>query len=362
MPNLLDTHVSLFTSAYNPVPAATIMLAETIEAIRSGKYQQQVRKARQVLEAQGKRAYDKVKANLPAFTFGGTFAPKRGIAHLQQHSGLIHGDLDHLPDVKAAKRAICSDPRTAYVFVSPSADGLKCGVHVPAVDDDAGYKHTWQVVSVEYAKLCGVAWDVSGKDVSRLCYASWDPQAYWNPDAAVFAVPPPPIKESSAPTPPRPLTITDTNDRRDDYAVRAIKTAVQMIEAAELGTRHHTRLRAARLLGGYIAGGLLSYEQAYTVLAQALVGHTDDLARSLKTVVDGLAYGAGHPITLEALEAERQAWLDQHRKSQARQSHLSAKGGGQPAKEWRTARALQRQREAENVARRILARREGVVG
>ena len=93
-----------------------------------------------------------------------------------------------------------------------------------------------------------------------------------------------------------------------------------MIEAAELGTQHHTRLKAARLLGGYIGGGLLSYEQAYTVLAQALVGHTNDLERSLKTVKDGLAYGAAHPITLEALEAERQAWLEAHH-SPARQGH-----------------------------------------
>jgi hypothetical protein len=94
--------------------------------------------------------------------------------------------------------------------------------------------------------------------------------------------------------------------------VRAIKTAMQMIQTATLGTRHHTRFKAARLLGGYVAGGLLSYDQAYTVLEQALIDHTDDLKRALKTVADGLAYGQVYPITLEALEAERQAWLEAH--------------------------------------------------
>jgi hypothetical protein len=108
------------------------------------------------------------------------------------------------------------------------------------------------------------------------------------------------------------LPVTHTIDRSDDYAVRAIKTAVQMIQAALLGTRHHTRLKAARLLGGFVAGGLLSHDQAYTVLEQALNGHTDNMAAALRTVKAGLAYGQAHSITLEALEEERQAWLDQH--------------------------------------------------
>jgi hypothetical protein len=40
----------------------------------------------------------------------------------------------------------------------------------------------------------------------------------------------------------------------------------------------------------------------------------------------------------------------------------SAKGGGQHAREWRTARALRRQREAEDIAQRTLTRREGMIG
>ena len=154
-----DARINLFLNAFNPVPVATCTLAEAIEAIAAGKYRFPVCAVRQVLARQGKRAYDKAKANLPALTFGGTFAPKRGIAHLQQHSRIIHGDLDHLPDVKAAKRTICSDPRTVYTFMSPSSGGLKIGVRGPLVADGAGYEHAWRVVSAEYARLHGIAWD-----------------------------------------------------------------------------------------------------------------------------------------------------------------------------------------------------------
>jgi hypothetical protein len=89
------------------------------------------------------------------------------------------------------------------------------------------------------------------------------------------------------------------------------------------------------------------------------VGHTDDLERALKTVEDGLAYGQAHPITLAELKAERQAWLDQHFGS-LRNNPVNS--GAQHARDWRMVRALQRQKEAEDIARRILARREEVVG
>jgi hypothetical protein len=311
-PLLTVRRINPFANAYKPVPVMTITLAEAIKAICSGRYQRQVCELRQLLAEKGKRSYDKAKAKMSAFTFAGTFSPSRANEHLQQHSGIVVGDMDHVEDMTAAKRAISSDPHTVFVFGSPSATGLKCGVHGPVVGDDAEYKCVWQVISVEYERLYGGKWDVSGKDVSRLCFTSWDPDAYWNPEAEVFEVQPPPIQESPQPTLVQPSTATHTSDCSDDYAVRAIKTAVQMIQTAVLGTRHHTRLRAARLLGGYIAGGMLSYDQAYTVLEQALNGHTDDMAAALRTVKDGLAYGQTHPITIESLEAARQACPDQH--------------------------------------------------
>jgi hypothetical protein len=302
--------VSHFRNSFDSTPIADLNLQFALHCISSGSYELAVKRVRHVLARHGKLAYDRAKARLEAFTFGGTFSPSRAKANLAQHSRIVLGDLDHLDarNLLVIKRALCGDPRTACVFISPSATGLKLGVHVPQVADDAGYKHAWQVVSKEYAALYGVPWDISGKDVSRLCFVSHDPDLYWNPDAAVFEVPPLPTPEP--PLPPRAATYHPTRDRYD-YAARAIKTAVEMIESAPVGIRHHTRLRAARLLGGYVAGGLLSEAHVYGTLAQALVGHTKDLERALKTVEDGLAYGKAHPITLDTLEVERQVRLDQ---------------------------------------------------
>jgi hypothetical protein len=311
MSNITNTKLNLFASSFQSIPAETITLAQALDAIRLGHHKAQVQTVRQILAREGKRAYDRAKVYLPAVTFGGTFLPTRGNAHLQQHSGILHGDLDHLRDVAAVKQAICADPRTAYAFISPSGEGLKLGVHIEVIADDAAYKHAWATISDIYEQCYGGTWDPSGKDVSRLCFMSYDPKLYTNFHATCFEVPPPLTPQP--PLPPPPLHGSLRLDDHQDYATRALRTAVQMIQSAPMGMRHHTRLKAARLLGGYVGGGLLPEEQAYGALAQALVGHTEDLERALKTVEDGLTYGQAHPITLEALEAERHAWIETHR-------------------------------------------------
>jgi hypothetical protein len=312
-----NTMISRFLNSFDSSPRrGQHNLWWVLESIKGGVYEPEITRLRQVLARDGQRAYDRAKAYLPAYTFAGTFSPKRGNAYLQQHSGLVHVDVDDLQNVKAVKHTLAGDPRVVYVFVSPSGTGLKAGVRVPIVPDNVGYRHAWLTVKAEFETLYGVPWDESGKDVARLCFASHDLELYANPEALCFNVPPVPGPPTEPSTPPRSRQEPSTYHHPRDYGERAISTAVEMIQSAELGTRHHTRLKAARLLGGYVAGGLLTEDQAYGALASALVGHTEDLERALKTVVDGLAYGQPHPITVEALEAERQAWLEQHRSLQ----------------------------------------------
>jgi VirE N-terminal domain len=106
--------------------------------------------------------------------------------------------------------------------------------------DDAAYKRAWRLVSAHYERRYGGIWDASGKDISRLCFASYDTHAYVNFNAEMFVM-----------------------DSQQWYVEQAIKTAVQMITSAAIGTRHHTRLRAARLLGGYV-GATCSHQMKPT--------------------------------------------------------------------------------------------------
>jgi len=309
-------NVHLFKGSTNPQPVKVFSLSQALDAIQDGTYHQHVQQLRHILTTKGKSAYDAAKKHLDAVTFCGTFSPTRAKTNLTQHSGIIHGDLDHLDDLQAAKQLLCDEPWTSYCFVSPSGTGLKVGIRVEPVADDAAYKHAWQVIADYHQRQYGIVWDESGKDVSRLCYLSYDPEVYRNPDALLFMVPsyqPPP------PAPPKPkptLTATAdplTTDRRQRYGQQAIDTASKIIDASTRGNRHEARLRASRLLGGYISGGVLSYDEAYTALKGVVERNTDDVPRSLKTIVDGLRHGQDHPITFDELEAQHLDWLQAHR-------------------------------------------------
>jgi BT4734-like, N-terminal domain len=278
-------HISLFANARNPNPVGELSLAEALARIHDGTYQQAIAAARQILHAQGRKAYTKAKNALPAVTFGGTFSYRKN-NRLIAHSGLVHGDLDHLADVEATKHQLTADPHVIYCFISPSGDGLKIGISVPTVPDDAAYKVAWQHVADYCKQRYQVTWDPSGKDIARLCFVSWDPALYVALDATPFAV----------------------SDRREWYAEQAIQTAVQIIDTSTPGHRHEARLKASNLLGGYIAGGFLIYDMAYAVLEAAVHRNTDDVERSMKTIADGLSNGQRRPFSLSQLEAERAAW------------------------------------------------------
>src|SRR5262245_8303961 len=110
--DLTQAQVSTYHDSFHPAPTGTTTLAAILDTIRRGRYGARVDRLRRILAHEGKRAYDRAKASLPAVTFAGIFSPTRGNAHLQQHSGIVHVDLDKLRDLAATRRAYSHDPRT----------------------------------------------------------------------------------------------------------------------------------------------------------------------------------------------------------------------------------------------------------
>jgi hypothetical protein len=312
--SFLDTtHIHRFRGSYDPRPIEILTLRQALETIRGDTYQYQIECLRQTLTTHGKGLYDHYKKTLDANTFGGTFTPTRAKEHLTHHSGLVHLDYDNIPTLTQTRGVLCVVPTITYMFISPSGRGLKIGVRVPAVANDGAYKHAWQHVADTFQQTYGLVADPTGKDISRLCYVSWDPECYVNPDPDVYPLP---LMEVPPPRPPAPAihSMGPTSDRRQQYVGQAVARAVKLIESSypatpEIpGTRHDARLKAARLLGGYIGGGLMTYDDAYSVLQTAVIDHTVHLTQSMKTIDAGLRYGMNTPVTYEQLEQERLAW------------------------------------------------------
>ena len=124
-----------------------------------------------------------LKKNLPAICFSGVFN-KRNDASIQQHSGFICLDFDGYDKKKELimyKENLSRDPYVYAAFVSPSGNGLKVIVPIPAdPENHINYFNALQnhFDSPHFDKTC--------KNVSRVCYESFDPVMYVNKNASVW--------------------------------------------------------------------------------------------------------------------------------------------------------------------------------
>ena len=142
--------------------------------IKEGKTKDLVRKIR--LE-KDKETRNKLKQDLPAICFSGKFS-KRDDGSLLKHSGLICLDFDNFPshaEMLAKKEELSADQYTFSVFVSPSGNGLKVLVKIPANPE----KHKSFFNALENYYDCE-QFDKTSKNISRVCYESFDPTIYVN--------------------------------------------------------------------------------------------------------------------------------------------------------------------------------------
>jgi hypothetical protein len=91
-----------------------------------------------------------------------------------------------------------------------------------------------------------------------------------------------------------------------------------MIDSSAPGNRHFWRCRAAYLLGGYVAGGILTAAEARTSLEAVVARNTDNLSKAMRTIDACLAAGMQAAIGLEELEQERRQWRATHWHTQAK--------------------------------------------
>jgi hypothetical protein len=308
----LAAYVSVFEGSTNTTPVATVPLATVLQRIQEGRYRGFVEQLRHTRATQGDEAYTHAKRHSIAFTPAGTFT-QRNNASLETPSGCLNLDMDDVPDLNHTRATLGADPHLLYMFVSPSGIGLKLGIHVSGYTDAATYRHAWLAIErylVETYPDVAVNNDGQCKDIARLCYVSWDSDLYSNTHAVPFVVPPvePPAPKATPRT--RPVHLPE--DHRTRFAEQAIATAVKILDASVDGIRDQQRLKASRLLGGYIAGGVLSEADAQAGLAAAVERNTTNVQRAWRVIARGLQYGEAAPIYLTDLEAEYERWRETH--------------------------------------------------
>lgn len=330
---------------------------ECLDEIRNGTFEHHVSDVR---KKTGKE-YEDAKKQLPGFVFGGTFQKNyRAIANLATFSGFITLDIDFKKELQSERddlrNAIIADPHTYAAFWSPAfgikiisrIDGmtpnlslsdentLASGKIIPSpMKADLGEQNhkVFNLIADYYLENFGIDTnkksgkkflDPSGKDIPRLCFACHDPELFRNSEAIPFSVPTPEI--TPEPENNDPLGILNipgfeqetyeifrAAKAKDEsfYSERAIKNAVGMIERSQDGQKYHDLLKAANLLGGYVAGNIMSESDASSALENAIKSkpNVSCMKTALKAISDGIKNGLSKPITLENCEQQRQAFI-----------------------------------------------------
>lgn len=124
---------------------------------------------------------DELKKNLRGIMFSGIFWGRYD-TDCVEHSGFICLDFDKLgADMPTYKERLIKSEFTYAMFESPSGDGLKVIVRIPAsMDEHCDYFYGLE----DYYN--STHFDSTSKNLSRICFISYDPNIYINKNSTIF--------------------------------------------------------------------------------------------------------------------------------------------------------------------------------
>ncbi len=235
---------------------------------------------------------------------GRKYTSYRDDKSLTEHSGLCIVDLDHLgddKDVELWKSKFAVIPSVYAAFKSPSGDGLKVLFRIPP---DLGkhrghYRALMTYIRGEYKTLTSRNIDNTSINEARVCFISYDPDLYVNPDAVEFT-----DYEEIEHVELLDDAAIKTGNGLTDY--EKLQVAAKMIDMSKDGFKHHTLMKAAYLMGGYITGGYVNEAEARNMLRQRIAAkNPQDLEGAYKSIDDGIREGKRKPIyEIEEIEKE----------------------------------------------------------
>lgn len=177
---MATTAISIYKNIHDTKSRDTIHLETFLEAVRSGKWEDQVNQIRVIQEHDQRQA---AKKNLPYVTLSGIFNDGRSISGLSAHSGFLGMDIDDLKgEVEGTRQLLSQDPYVYACFTSASGTGL-CVIF--RIDPDK-HREAFDGIADYLIKQYQLIIDPSGKDVSRPRYVSFDPYLFHNENALKF--------------------------------------------------------------------------------------------------------------------------------------------------------------------------------
>ena len=176
----MDTQVTIFKNIKETETPFFKEVSFILKRIKEGKSKNLIKEIR---KEKDKTARNELKKNLPAICFSGQFN-KRSDASLLEHSGIMCLDFDGYKkqkDMLQDKEMFINNKFVLSVFVSPSGNGLKVLIKIPADADN----HIKYFTSLK-TEFDSTYFDTTSKNLSRVCYESYDPLLYYNPNSLIW--------------------------------------------------------------------------------------------------------------------------------------------------------------------------------
>jgi len=272
--------ISIFKNIRTTTDAQNVAPSIVYKSIQKGQYKQQVEAIRTVPDKKTRAA---LKAELVCVCFSGTFS-KREDGAILSHSGLAVLDFDGLSDPISKRAEMASYDFVEAAFISPSGDGLKVVVKIPA--DPEKHKGYYRALAKKFEGV-----DETSINLSRVCYISYDPDIYINLLAIDFTGYIPDAKVVSD----RQYAEVEIKDVPKDFD--RIARAVKMIREASDGEKHAKLRDASYLLGGCVAMGSISEMEAISILeAEISKRNIDSFPAAQKTIRNCLNEGKAKPL------------------------------------------------------------------
>lgn len=186
--------ITVFKNLYELKEPKHIEISRVLDAIKDEKLKDIVTTIR---EEKNKAKRNILKKSLPCVLFSGVFNERNDKA-IEEHSGFICLDFDGFETEEELidfRDSIIDDEYSYSVFISPSGDGLKVIVKIPAdIENHRAYFNGLK----EYYN--SEHFDESCVNESRICYMSSDPDIYINQFSKEFSTKAKPkeVKESQA--------------------------------------------------------------------------------------------------------------------------------------------------------------------
>ena len=171
--------ISIYKNVKQIESSETVLLNIFLDAIQTGKWQDNVLKVRTIKDKDLRRV---AKMELPNVTISGVFG-KRTDSDIKYHSGFIAIDLDDLGnEVESIRELLRTDPYIYACFTSVSGSGLCLILKI----DPEKHRDAFDGIADYLIKKYQLIVDPTGINPSRTRFVSFDPDLFINEKAATF--------------------------------------------------------------------------------------------------------------------------------------------------------------------------------